>query len=909
MNTIRSALFLTLIAVSVSALSYETDTHARITSHAFERSVLATSQLANRLGLERYDDELAADDGDPAQPFLIPDYIAYSEERSAYLDFRQVNWDGAFSTSSRRTPQLFDSINMYSGPGEDYRGRVSENGQEGRFGLDHLRTKAWLMRGAIREDDITALGYFVSGTEPPYPDVDPYGAITRVTRHFYDPIHDAPLDSFVGCTLEDCERSPEWAFGQPQVAGAAPQPPDPNRRNHFTWADAREAQWCALTRNEGLPTPFNNADRLAGDRRLCWATTIKALGHVLHLLQDLAQPQHVRNDNHAPLITTPARQSFEQWTNFRAAGEASGTVPGPDGLSFIAMIGSNPNTPLVTGLTYPIPSFARPVHYFTTRQVETGTTPAELLTRRGLADFTNRSFFSEGTILSTRYSLPPSDQQSPSFESVDRVMAADPAAGQLTERLLLSPLVDAVQGGYVDGGLTAFNGKVPVANLGLWADFATGTNTEIYQSLSLFTQTTQADVLIPRAIAYSAGLIDYFFRGKLEVTPPLDGLFSVIDHATPHTVGAAGLPVMTNGNVYGFTRVRMRVRNDTAAMNESGITPAATVPRNMAATSVPVADGAPMLMAVARYHRNPCYRPDLSGERRVDFAGVVTEPSGCTAGTRTPFQELSVSRAVATDATQINGPGQDLVFDFSQQPIPVNATDLVIQVVYRGPLGLESDAIAVSSFDVLEPTYITLWNNTDYAGCFGNWAAQGSTPAGCIVEGAGAQRNILTTRICIGTQLVFQHFESPHGILALGGYVRLAALLDGQVRATRSRSIVQNINSAVEIRNRSITGDVRQSNKEDPTAQAPYTSQPLWQKRGIVGSFRPLPYYQINGTDPQPINDMGPLDVGALANAISVPVAPDAGNVLFPELAASDMTCTVAGTQPMFADEMAHVRR
>ena len=115
--------------------------------------------------------------------------------------------------------------------------------------------------------------------------------------------------------------------------------------------------------------------------------------------------------------------------------------------------------------------------------------------------------------------------------------------------------------------------------------------------------------------------------------------------------------------------------------------------------------------------------------------------------------------------------------------------------------------------------------------------------------------------------------------------------------------------STIEVRNRSVSGDVRQSNMEGATTQAPYVSQPLWQKRGFVGSFRPLPHYQIKGADPQPISDMGPLDVGALANAISVPAAPDPGNLALPDLAASNMACTIAGTQPMFADEMAHIRR
>jgi hypothetical protein len=121
------------------------------------------------------------------------------------------------------------------------------------------------------------------------------------------------------------------------IAGAGGGTPDPNRRNHFTWADAREAMWCALTRNAGLPT--TNAAQNAADRRLCWATAISALGHVLHLAQDMAQPQHVRNDGHnppsavtpfPPFSTLPARRTYEIWTNFRAlvgSPSSEGTLP------------------------------------------------------------------------------------------------------------------------------------------------------------------------------------------------------------------------------------------------------------------------------------------------------------------------------------------------------------------------------------------------------------------------------------------------------------------------------------------------------------------------------------------------------------------------------------------------------
>jgi len=64
---------------------------------------------------------------------------------------------------------------------------------------------------------------------------------------------------------------------------------------------------------------------------------------------------------------------------------------------------------------------------------------------------------------------------------------------------------------------------------------------------------------------------------------------------------------------------------------------------------------------------------------------------------------------------------QAVTFDFSADPIPVNATDLIVQVVYRGSLGDETDGVAFGSLDLREPTFVTFWNNTDYYNLNGAW--------------------------------------------------------------------------------------------------------------------------------------------------------------------------------------------
>jgi len=176
--------------------------------------------------------------------------------------------------------------------------------------------------------------------------------------------------------------------------------------------------------------------------------------------------------------------------------------------------------------------------------------------------------------------------------------------------------------------------------------------------------------------------------------------------------------------IFGFQSVRVNVQNTTPQITESGT--GTVIPQNLSATAVgSVTDPAfhgPYLVAVAKYHRNTCYKPDLSGERQQSYSVAIPtiEPT-CSAGqvVRTAYQEISVSKSAAVTAAVLNGTtASEVHFDFSSDPIPVNATDLFIQVVYRGPmgdatLGQEADAIAVGTLDVREPTFASFWNNTD----------------------------------------------------------------------------------------------------------------------------------------------------------------------------------------------------
>lgn len=127
-------------------------------------------------------------------------------------------------------------------------------GPEGEIPAELLNVipPGWLMRGAVREDDISKatayLGYFRNVQPPPFD--DPYGNFDRVCNHFFDPFNNTP---FTGPAAELCghdlmANAPQWAFGTvdspiwPNIYR-----PNATRRNHFTVLDAREAMWRALS--------------------------------------------------------------------------------------------------------------------------------------------------------------------------------------------------------------------------------------------------------------------------------------------------------------------------------------------------------------------------------------------------------------------------------------------------------------------------------------------------------------------------------------------------------------------------------------------------------------------------------------------------------------------------------------
>src|SRR6185312_3371323 len=89
----------------------------------------------------------------------------------------------------------------------------------------------------------------------------------------------------------------------------------------------------------------------------------------------------------------------------------------------------------------------------------------------------------------------------------------------------------------------------PLTTLSVWDDFLKKKSLAPKFSLNRLNYDAMADLLLPRAVAYSAGLINFFFRGQILVSLPKEGVYAISDHGSPD----------------GFKILRVKVKNTTGS--------------------------------------------------------------------------------------------------------------------------------------------------------------------------------------------------------------------------------------------------------------------------------------------------------------------------------------------------------
>lgn len=314
----------------------------------------------------------------------------------------------------------------------------------------------------------------------------------RFNNHFHNPLKSwseaglndyliipNPYPPFIPYTYSVFGKSPViWAQDSTYQASF--------REGNWSWQKIREYYYIALTGKDFTGTIIAPTKEKRDEH---FAKTFRGLGHQIHLIQDMAQPAHVRNDAH-PLDGMGIVEGLETWAKRN-----------PDKVnSFLA-------TPVFPQVSLNVsPDGLVPITQFIdTKQYKNDTRPSTSLTW-GLSEYTNSNFVSDDTIFteslptSHRHYFPYPRYSISCYELYDEYVSPD------KKRTYLRKKCDGETVGHfaAAGPLFKYLNSFPlIQRLTLKLDSAT------YKDYS--------ENLIPRAVGYSAGLLNYFFRGEIKV--------------------------------------------------------------------------------------------------------------------------------------------------------------------------------------------------------------------------------------------------------------------------------------------------------------------------------------------------------------------------------------------------------
>jgi hypothetical protein len=588
--------------------------------------------------------------------------------------------------------------------------------------INNRQIKEWFLEGGKAED------------EP----------VTRTFNHFHDPTKVWEQAGFSGL-FSGCS-SLLWAQNSCSSAN-----------DKWSWQKAREYFYTALTTDISATRDQNFAD------------TFRALGQQIHLLSDASVPEHTRNDPHVFPGT------YETWCK-RNVDKLNTTATAVD----YAIT----NNSLVSGLA-PISNF-----WDTFPPAGTTTTP------RGLAEYTNFNFVSGDTIFKDfEYPQPPI-----SF-IIDNITAKD---GKIDKRVYFI--------GTTSDGITINH----LASTGyLWAELSEVSAINMDDSRYVLDDECfkdYASILIPKAVGYSAALIDYFFRGTIQLTIP-DSPSERYSHIRlkARNITAGGEEMANPEEIKLVIKYKLMKEDPSQGkLVKDGdeyhyiVAPLknmiSSIPRDNPVDLEFDLSANPLPMWAYDVTLQVVYKGKLGNETGAVAVGLVklpaiggdielalpdkgiygiTTPDGSftkfsvkatnnstTLGnmsdgsielmiwyklaSQDPFQnhptvksplvperyymrvpEKNLVRTIPT------GTSTELVFDLSQKPLPLWATDLDIFVVYTGQVGSKPNEIVVGARNIAEPTPIDLVNNMDYICLNGSYMPAGSQAAIDIVGTTG----------------------------------------------------------------------------------------------------------------------------------------------------------------------------
>lgn len=364
-------------------------------------------------------------------------------------------------------------------------------------GFKKKSIEEWMKYGSGYEDEV-GMSWI--------PPISEKGALYN---HFYYPIHNfgyyeqkEGVVNIIGQSLlsrmNDYIRD-ENDFNENTIIGQH----DLSARNEWSYQTAKEFYWAALTGNSEHFITWRVRDRdsffcssaegkknmMHEERNQFFAWTFQALGHLVHLIQDASVPAHTRNDIHgdwkaALVLSGVSIEPYEEW--------AYKNWENPDLMNYEGE-GSDP---WAKWMEYDLPAWNAFI------DTEKGPIFQSEDLDQGLAEYSYGNFFSDDSMSS--YELPLNN---------GTVFNETWTAGETEHTFIYLESANFRNGGVKHLALCGIIQKTPVTLLTY--------TTYLKTAFTVDTEKVHQDYaskLIPRAVGYSAGFFNYFFRGNFSVS-------------------------------------------------------------------------------------------------------------------------------------------------------------------------------------------------------------------------------------------------------------------------------------------------------------------------------------------------------------------------------------------------------
>ncbi|MBI3606064.1 MAG: hypothetical protein HY202_08590 [Nitrospirae bacterium] len=522
--------------------------------------------------------------------------------------------------------------------------KIAKNPMNGFWLDNYLRTNLGFFQGIAQPFNGSDVVIWISnGGE--FEDVPAwYNPYFRSVNHFHNPLTKSGYSGYWGGAVLSGRSAIEWS-----QAPMGTQSPG----GYYSWYDVRNDYYKALT----LP--------LQADRDTQWAETFRGIGQLMHLVQDMGVPDHSRDDGYHSVF-----YGIENWVNEKKHVQVLDTA-------IASPVFMNTTTLALTSSPFSFPGFSLPItNLFDSNQYKytngiislPGVTLNSFI---GLSEYSHANFFSPKSIYKYPY---------PALTSSYEYTQMAPGTSEI--KTYLNKNADGVPVNHL-AAIGWFTKYLPLSQIAASNGF--GINLVDDQVLNDY-----ASLLLPRAVGYSANLLNYFFRGQIALSAP------------DRFVYALGMPGgFFGGSFNGDFKVK--------ALN---VTP----------TGEAMTGGT--IQLVIKY-RLPGYDP------------IQNPPQTPPVPTPSDFNYIVVPEKFGKTTLPTNGPNVapvELTFDLSTNPLPFWTTDVYIQVVYQGQLGNEPNAVAVGFKDISEPTPIVFGNDMDKICLYGSYIPAGSQQAITAVQ-------------------------------------------------------------------------------------------------------------------------------------------------------------------------------